>query len=169
MRISLETIDKAISAIVRFLALLAGLVLLWLMVLTVVAVVMRKAVQSPILGVDDLSEVSLLLLVFLSMAYCGRTQGHIYVDLIAGLVRAGVLRLLDVIVQLVGGAVLMFIAWNTIGRAIEALSQNEATNLLFLPLYPFYLVVAIGFALYAAVLIVQGIRAASGADNVEGE
>lgn len=159
MRAALEAIDSAVCAAVRVLALLAGLVLLWLMFLTVAAAVMRKVMRSPILGVHDVSEVSLLVLVFLGMAYCGRTGGHIVVDLAAGLLPGSILRISDIIGRLSGGALLSFVAWHTVARAFDALAQHEASNLLFLPLYPFYLVVAAGFALYAVVLFLQALGA----------
>jgi hypothetical protein len=50
---------------------------------------------------------------------------------------------------------------------LDARAQREATNMLFIQLYPFFLLVAAGFALYALVLIVQALRLALGADNVD--
>jgi len=167
VRTSLETLDKALAAGVRALAILAGFVLLWLMVLTVAAAVTRKLFHSPILGVFDLSEVTLLVLVFLGLAYCGRTGGHISVDLIVGVVKPGILRVMDVVVRLCGGAFLLFVSWETIDRALEARAEHEATNMLFIQLYPFFLLVAAGFAIYALVLLVQALRLAFGADNVD--
>ena len=167
MRRPLEALDRALTAGVRGLGVIAGLALLWLMVLTVVAAVTRKVFLSPILGVFDLSEVTLLVLVFLGLAYCGRTGGHISVDLIAGIVKPAALRVMDAAVRLCGGAFLLFVAWETIARALDARAQHEATNMLFIQLYPFFLLVAAGFALYALVLIVQALRLALGADNVD--
>ncbi|MCG6874149.1 MAG: TRAP transporter small permease [Betaproteobacteria bacterium] len=167
MRRPLEALDKVLTRAVRGLGVLAGLALLWLMALTVVAAVTRKVFLSPILGVFDLSEVTLLVLVFLGLAYCGRTGGHISVDLIAGLAKPAILRGMDVVVRLCGGAFLLFVAWESLGRALDARVQHEATNMLFIQLFPFFLLVAAGFALYALVLIVQALRLASGADNVD--
>ena len=70
----------------RFLAYAAGAALLWLMLLTVVAVVMRYVFNAPILGAQDISELSLAVVVFLGIPYCGWTGGHVAVDLISTVV-----------------------------------------------------------------------------------
>lgn len=167
MQRPLEALDKALTRGVRALGVLAGFALLWLMALTVAAAVTRKVFLSPILGVFDLSELTLLVLVFLGLAYCGRTGGHISVDLIAGIAKPAILRVMDTVVRLCGGAFLLFVAWETVGRALDARAQHEATNMLFIQLYPYFLLVAAGFALYALVLIVQALRLASGVGNVD--
>jgi TRAP-type C4-dicarboxylate transport system permease small subunit len=156
----LTSVDRAGSALARFFALLACAILLWMMALTVVAVIMRKIFDAPILGVNDLDQLSLIALVFFGIAYCGYTRGHISVDMIESFVGRKVLIVLDVIVNMCGGIFLLVVSWHTVLRAVDAKVQNDATNMLFAPLFPFYLMVAGGFALYAFLLIIHALRAA---------
>ena len=51
-------ISTTVDSTVRLLAYLGGIVLLWLMGLTVVAVVMRYVFNAPILGAQDISELA---------------------------------------------------------------------------------------------------------------
>ncbi len=160
LRSALTSIDRVSSALARFFAFIACMILICMMGLTVVAVAMRKLFESPILGVNDLDQMSMILLIFLGMAYCGLVGGHIAVDLIAGFVGRKALLGLDVIVGLTGGIFLLFVSWYTVDRSLDAMNQNEATNMLFVQLYPFYLVIAGGLVLYSIVLLVQASKAA---------
>ena len=59
----LDRVSKTVGEFVRLLAIGGGIMLLCLMVLTVVAVTLRKF-NNPILGTQDLSESGLVIVVF---------------------------------------------------------------------------------------------------------
>ncbi|MDH3446017.1 MAG: TRAP transporter small permease, partial [Deltaproteobacteria bacterium] len=88
-------IHRLTEKTVRLAAFVSGLALLWLMALTIVAVVMRYVFNAPLLGAQDLSEVSLILVVFPAMAYCGWTGGHVALDLISSVFTVEKLRWSD--------------------------------------------------------------------------
>ncbi len=147
---------------VRFLAFLGGLTLLWLMGLTVTAVIMRYVFGAPILGVQDMSEMSLVLVAFLGMAYSGWTGAHIAVDLIGGMLTPRIMRCTDTAVRLLGAGLMAAVTWQTVRQGRDAVAYGEATNLVDIPHAPFFLVVALGAAAYTVVLGVQAVRAARG-------
>ena len=147
---------------VRSLAFLGGLALLWLMGLTVVAVIMRYVFGSPILGAQDISEMSLVLVAFLGLAYSGWTGAHIAVDLIGGLLAPGIMRWTDTAVRSMGAVLMAAVTWQTVRQGLDAVTYGEATNLIEIPHAPFFLVVALGSAAYTIVLWVQAVRAAFG-------
>jgi TRAP-type C4-dicarboxylate transport system permease small subunit len=155
-------IEKAVGGCVGLLAYLGGIVLLGLMVLTVVAVVLRYGFNAPILGAQDVSELSLVLVVFLGLAYCGWTGGHVAVDLIGAVLKPGALRWTDTAIRVVCGVLFAFVAFQTLQQGLDALEYGEASNLIEIPHFPFFLVVAFGSALYALVLFVQAVHAARG-------
>lgn len=133
----------------RYLAIVGGVGLLWLLAMTVAAVVMRKVFGAPLLGVFDMSQVTLIVVVFSGMAYCGITRGHVSVDLFNDMLPASAQKWLNVGINIVAAILLGIIAWNTALKAFEARELNEATMMIFIPHYPFVLFVALGFALYA--------------------
>ena len=139
------------------------------MFLTVFAVVMRYVFNAPLLGIQDLSEVSLVLVVFLGMAYCGWTGGHIAVDLLSMVAPPRLLRWTDTIVLLICTALFGLISILTFEYALTSLEWGEATNLVEIPHYPFILTVAICTALYALVLLVQAVRVIGGKPAVAGQ
>jgi TRAP-type C4-dicarboxylate transport system permease small subunit len=158
----LRPAEQRLDRLVRVLGGVSGYMLLWLMVLTVVAVFSRKVLNSPIIGVQDLSEVSLVVVVFFAMSYAGWTGGHIAVDLIAEALPRSWLRLVDIVMRLAGALFFVIVAWQSAERAIEAYAFKEATNLITIPLYPFFWVIAGGFVLFSAVLAVLALRSAAG-------
>ncbi len=140
--------------------------LLALMLLTVVAVTLRKF-NYPIVGTQDLSEAGLTIVVFFAMAYSGWTGGHIAVDLISGVLKDRGIRILDTVVRLVCGLFLAIVAWQSVRQGLDALEFGDGFNLVDIPHYPFFFVVAFGSGLYALVLLVLAARSATGLPEPE--
>ena len=141
----------------RSLAYAAGAALLWLMLLTVVAVVMRYVFNAPILGAQDISEISLAVVVFLGIPYCGWTGGHVAVDLISTVVGESRLRYTDTLMRLVGAVLFGFVAWQAMRQGLDALEYGDATNLVDIPHYPFMFLMSFGWLLFAGVLLIQAV------------
>ena len=72
----------AVDQAVRWVAYLGGAVLGALMLLTVVDVTLR-AFGRPIFGAQDYTQLFLLVVVALSIAFSGRAGGHVAVDLLS--------------------------------------------------------------------------------------
>ena len=155
-------LEAGIGKGVKALALFGGYVLVAVMLLTVVAVFSRKILNSPIIGIQDISEVCLILMVFSAIAYAGWTGGHIAVDLIADVVGKPVLRIIDLVMRFIATILLAVLAWQSGHRAIEAYADGETTNLINIPLHPFFWVITIGFSLFALTTLFLTIRAARG-------
>lgn len=153
---------RIIGGTVRLFAYISGVALLWLMALTVLAVIMRYVFNAPILGAQDLSQVSLVLVVFPAMAYCGWTGGHVALDLIAAVLKPRVLRWSDSLVQLVCGVLFSYVTWQTWTRGLDAYKYGEASNLIAIPRSPFFFTIAISSGLYTLVLFIQAIKMARG-------
>ena len=163
----LERTSAAVGGGVRLLAIVSGAVLLCLMVLTVVAVTLRKF-NNPILGTQDLSESGLTIVVFFAMAYSGWTGGHIAVDLIGGVVKGRALDIMDTVVRTVCGLFFFVVAWQSVLQGLDALEYGDGFNLLAIPHYPFYFLIAFGSAVFAIVLLLLGLRSAFRMPEIKG-
>jgi TRAP-type transport system small permease protein len=157
----LDRVSKTVGDVVRVLAIGSGIVLLCLMVLTVVAVTLRKF-NNPIFGAQDLSESGLVIVVFFAMAYSGWTGGHIAVDLIGGFVKPRALELMDTVTRAVSGGFFMIVTWQSMRQGLDALEYGDGFNLLPIPHYPFFFIIAFGSAVFAFILFVLAVRAARG-------
>jgi TRAP-type C4-dicarboxylate transport system permease small subunit len=141
----------------RLLALASGCVLLIMMVYTVIDVVLRYGFNRPFSGSLEFTEFSMVLIVFLAIAYTGWTGGHIAVDLFEKALDRPALRLLPSALSFVGAALFAVIAWRVTLETIAVLSQTS--NMLRWPHYPFRFTVAFGSAMFAIALVIQGVRA----------
>jgi TRAP-type C4-dicarboxylate transport system permease small subunit len=156
---------RFLDRFLRAMALLAGLVLLALMLFTVLDVVMRYFFNAPFRGSLEATEFAMALIVFLSLSYCGWQGGHIAVDLFEGYLRAPVLRLLPAAIAFIGAGLFALIAYQLVVETSHSWSQ--VSNMLRVMHWPFKLVAAFGSALFAVVLLLQGIEAARGARKLE--
>jgi len=150
-----DRLDRFVGRSARLLALAGGAALLWLMGFTVYAEIARYLFNAPLLGAHDISRMSLIVLVFCGLAWCGWTNGHIAVDLVGSVLPRAVLRLTDTLMRLGALALVVVMAWRAMEEGLDAQEFGTATNLIQIPHMPFYMVVAFGFAVYAMVLVVQ--------------
>ena len=139
----------------RLLALIAGVVLLLLMLFTVLDVFFRYLFNAPFRSVYEFTEYMMALIVFFGIPYCGWIGGHLAVDVFAGWLDRPSLRYLPTLLAFTGAALFALIAYRA---TLETLATFEqVSNLLRWPHYPFRFAVAFGSALFAIVLIVQGL------------
>jgi TRAP-type C4-dicarboxylate transport system permease small subunit len=144
------------EAFLRLLALAAGCILLLLMGTTVLDVVMRYWFRTPLASVWELTEFSMALIVFLGIAHCGWTGGHIAVDLFDRWLKRPSLRFLPALIAFIGAALFALIA---VRAAVETTATiSQVSNMLRWPHYPFRYTVAFGSAMLALVLAIQGFQ-----------
>lgn len=157
-------LDRAIEAFdraLRWLAIAGGVVLMGMVLLTVVDVGLRKF-HEPIFGRQNISELALLVVVFFAVPYCGRVKGHVSVDLIGNIAGPRFLRVTDILVNLIGAGIFAVLAWRALIAAEHAIEIERVSNLLAIPHWPFYYVIALGSTLYAIVQIIDAARAFTG-------
>ncbi len=157
-----------VDRMARRLALFGGAVLIALMLLTVVDVTLRKLANAPIFGGQDIAQVALLVVVAFTMAYGGRTGAHVSVDLLGAVAGPAVTRWTDLVVKAAGAVMLSVLVWRCMVNGLNAADYGEASNLLNIPFLPFYMSLALGFAAYVIVLIVEFAVALAGPAGGEG-
>ena len=153
--------------ILRALALGAGVVLLGLLGLVLFDVVMRYALRLPFLGAYEMSELAMVLIVFLALPYCAATGGHVAVDVLAPILDRPALRWLNALIHFAGAMLMLVIAWQVTLYAMGSAARGEATNMLRIPKLPFELVTAGSAAVFAIVLLVLAWRALHGSQHPE--
>jgi len=145
----------ATSVVVTFAAYLAGIVLLLLALLTTADVVGRYFFNAPIIGVFDLTHFSVLIMVFLGLGYCGFRGGHVAIELLYDRLNRRTARILDRLINLIGCILFVVIAWQSVVQSIDVKEYGEASQLLLIPYYPFYWLLALGALLFAWVMALR--------------
>jgi TRAP-type C4-dicarboxylate transport system permease small subunit len=140
----------------RLMALGGGVVLMMLMGYTVLDVVLRYLFNRPFSGSLEITEFAMSLIVFLGIAYCGFTGGHVAVDILDRPLQSPKLRFVPVLLTLASAALFAAIAWLTAAEALT--SMQRVSNMVRWPHWPFQMTVALGSGVYAVVLLVQTVE-----------
>lgn len=117
--------------------------------------VMRKALNAPIVGAEDVLILVLVLVVALSIPLGSRTGAHIEIEVLETRMSAAFAKWSMILVKLLGVALLMTMAWRLWHAGQSASRFGETTQQLLISYEPFYYVLAGSVALYALVLLVD--------------
>jgi TRAP-type C4-dicarboxylate transport system permease small subunit len=125
----------------------AALVLVFMMLFTTYAVVMRQFFDTPILGVIDVMELALVVCIFVAMPGVFLRDENVVVDVVDQMVSprlVALLRLLGLVLTL-GFLVLMMA--KMVQPAMDKLDQNEVTMTLGINRFVHWIPIIFGFAL----------------------
>jgi TRAP-type C4-dicarboxylate transport system permease small subunit len=150
--------DRHIGGLTRALCLLGGVAVIVIMLVTVADVAMRYLFNSPIKGTLDLTQMAMVVTVFCAIAYAGWTGRHIVVDMIPPVFPPVVERIWMAVIDLIGAAFMLGIAWQSVLAAIDYAETRQISFTLHIPLYPFLAVVGLGALVYGLVLLVLAVR-----------
>lgn len=140
---------------VRLLTLASSLALAILLVVTFAGVVMRYVFNAPILGNNEMIEMASVVLVMLAMPSAAQKGAHIRVDVFDGPIGAFGRFAGDILARAISIYLLVLLSWRSWGKLTDAAEYGDATNMLSIPLWPFYGLLLVGATLYALVLAIQ--------------
>lgn len=128
----LSTLDRAAERLIALSALIGTLGLIVEVVVILIDVTGRYF-GAPLRGAQDISTMTLVLIVFGGMALCDRVGGHISVDILERSFPGWMNRAGDVLSALLGAAVFLGIAWTMWDSAALSRMLNLSTNIIRLP------------------------------------
>lgn len=137
------------------LAYAAGLGLLFMVVTIATAVIMRYVVGTPTLGVNEIVQLTAVAVAMLALPYCTDEGAHVRVDVLGTAIDAGGRWIGDVLSRVLSCFVLGALVWRSALKALDAWEYADATNMLGLPVWPFYALISLGMALCVLVLAEQ--------------
>lgn len=118
-------------------AILCGTLLLALTFVTVVDVIGRYILNSPLPGAGEYTELLLMAIVFMGLPAVCLDDGHVAVDLFTSRLKGRLERAQTVFWRLVVAAVLAVVSWQLWKHGTQLASYNEVTVYLRAPLGPF--------------------------------
>lgn len=145
-------VARATDVVTTGAAWIAGAVLVLLMLMTTADVAGRYFFNAPIGGVFDLTHFAVSIMVFLGLAYCGYRGGHVAIELLYDRLPLGARRVLNRLINLAGCILFALISWRTAVQSIDVREFGEASQMMAIPFWPLYYVVAFGAALFAWVM-----------------
>lgn len=140
------------------LAVVAGVGLMLTLALIFVSVIMRYVFAMPMAGVNEIVQLASVGIVMLALPWCTAENAHVGVDVFdAHIGRWGRFGG-DIQARVIGALILAVLVWRAILKALDAYEFGDATNMLQMPIWPFYGMIALGMALCVVVLILQTIQ-----------
>ncbi len=148
-------VSMGIIDIVSFVSLMTIVVM---MMLTTADVILRYLFDRPILGSMEMTELLMVSVAGLSLAWCTLKSGHIRVDIITNMFSKKTNKTIDVINYILTGIICAFIVPALINRYIEGEKLDIRTYVLRIPEGPFVLLLTFGYFLTFLVLIVKTVK-----------
>ena len=119
------------------------------------AAIMRKLLNSPMIGAEELLVLSLVVIVALSIPFGARTGAHIEIDFLESRMSSAFAKWSMILVKCAGFILLAIMSWRLWHAGGSAARFGETTQLLYIPYGPFYYLLAVSIGTYAAVLILD--------------
>ena len=148
-----NTYAKIVSWIAHASGLLGTIFLAGLMLMTAADVILRYFFNAPILGSFEITEYLLVIIVFFAIPWAAMQRVNVRVDLIVGRFTPKRRAAFDAVTCALSMVVTGFFAWYTIPQVIYVYRLYTVSDMLEIPSWPFYFMVAFGFFLLFIVLI----------------
>jgi TRAP-type C4-dicarboxylate transport system permease small subunit len=147
--------DRILSAVLKVangLHIVAGVSLVFLMLLTLIDVVLR-ACGTPIPGTYELVGYAGGLAIGLAMPVTSWRRGHVYVDTFLAWLPRAVRTAVHIGTRLVGAGLFAVLAWNLVCFGLDLRASGEVSLTLELKYYPVAFGLATASAVQAVVLL----------------
>lgn len=157
----LSELDRKLYSVERFLALLSGLAVFSLMILAVVSVGGRNAINQPLPGYVDWIEQLMPLIAFMGISYTQRDGGHIRMDLLVGRLSGRALWIAEFITVLFMLLLVLLLLWGSWAHFLRAfdfgapLWSTDSSIDIGIPIWPAKLLVPVAFSVLAVRLVLQ--------------
>jgi TRAP-type C4-dicarboxylate transport system permease small subunit len=143
---SLETFSEKLRMAGSWLARLGAVALAAMMVVTTVDVAGRYLFNAPILGVFELTEFLVLIVIFSFLGYTQAHKGHVSVDFLMTRLPEKVQIGVDLFNHGVCLVLMGLITYMGVDNALELIEYGERSPNLAIPNYPFAFFLALGCA-----------------------
>ncbi|MFM8866618.1 MAG: TRAP transporter small permease [Limnohabitans sp.] len=150
---------RILSALAHFCAILAGLLLTGITLLTCVSLIGRNTTGWTINGDFELTGVATGAAIALFMPLCQLKKGHIIVDFFTAKASAATTHLLDRVGALCVSAVFALLAWRTALGGVNAFESFSGTMMLGFPEWIVYAAMVPPFAVCSLIALLQALAA----------
>lgn len=137
---------------------IAGIVLVLIAILTFVEVIARYALNNSIVGVQEISELSIVVVLYFGLAYSTYSRSHVKVDVVINTMRPDIKMITQGIMSLLCILFSAPAAWQVAKQGSTFLLSGRSTSLMHIRYWPFYYAAAFGLALTSFEFLFDGLR-----------
>ena len=159
----LSRIDQRLYQLEKLFALLSGLAVFSLMILAVISVGGRQALNEPLPGYVDWIEQAMPLIAFMGISFTQRDGGHIRMDILIGALQGRTLHFVELITTLFILSLMLLLVWGSwahFERSFDftaPLWSRDSSMDIRLPLWPAKLLAPIAFSVLCLRLGLQSV------------
>jgi TRAP-type transport system small permease protein len=146
-------IDRALQRVNSILHMLAGVTMVLLLLWTVGDIIGRTAFSRPFPGTVELTELAVVMLVYLGLARAENADAHITVDLLFARLGVRARLALRIAAGLVSAAVVAILTWRLAVFAGQLQTGGFTTGVLRIPLYPVAIVGVLGASAFLLAIL----------------
>ena len=146
-----EAVVFRINQVLHF---VAGFILMAMLTITIIDIVARKLFDNPFPGVIELTEVGLVLVIYLAMGYAQHFDDHVTIDLLYEALPQRGRRLLASVASVAAAAIGMFLAWRLFLYSNLLSNGGYATPNWGIPLGLIAMLAALGATMFVAAMLV---------------
>ena len=161
---------KILASLAKLCAILAGLLLIFITLMTCVSIIGRDLIGKTIVGDFELSGAAAGAAIALFMPWCQVKRGNIMVDFFTAKVSESAQNVMDRIGALLLGCVMALMAWRTSVGGLNSFRTHSETQILGFPEWVIYAVMVPPLALTVLIALHQslfGFEAQTTEDNPE--
>ena len=142
-----NTAEKAITQMAEKMGMIAIVVVVIMVFFTTTDVILRYFFNAPISEVYEITGFMMLICGCLTLAWCALTDKHVRVDIVVRLMSPRIQEILNTLNYLMVAGACILITVASYKFALYMMETGAHPTLIKIPYYPFYFIVAIGFAL----------------------
>ena len=161
---------KPVIFLVGILTFIGGLSLFALMAITIIAVVWRYQLDNPIFGIEDLSTMTLTVVVGSAIACAALKRNHVGINVISWFAGRPITRVTDLIARIISLIIVLLACLSLFDKAGCGIRCGLITSNLSIEQSLFYYFLCIAFLVFGAVLLTEiltGIKNWNGDDPNE--
>jgi TRAP-type transport system small permease protein len=155
------SLNSWLDPLCKALGYIASVVMFALMCLTVADILIRKLLNTSILGTVELTELMMVVIVFFALGLSEMKDAHIKVDIFTEKLKRRTRRMLDVATQFLGFLLFAFMTVSVFRNAVTMQGVGEVTQDLWIPKYPFLYLTALGCAVLSLTLFLRFLQSIS--------
>ncbi len=152
---SLLWAETQLGRLAGLFAVLGSIALLGLTLITVVAVFWRYVLNDPIFGLEDVSSMSMTVVVAAAVAFGAYHGAHVNVSVIKFFAGRAITRFTDALARSIGFVIVGIATYAVFTKGTCGLECGAITNNLSIVHTPFYFVLGFALLAYALLLFLQ--------------
>ena len=150
--------EKVIALVSRVLNNIGMVFLTFLMLVITADVLSRGMLNKPIRGANEIAELTMLIIVFLGIAYAQYEKANISVSILFDRFSGKVQDILNVFIYLLCLGICSIVLWQTFSYHSYLTELKRTSLILEIPVAPFQIIMIIGFLMLCIVFVIDVIN-----------